>query len=216
METGKFTIPAVVVKYRAEGDKEWKEVLADAVNIEVLSSLDEKALEGDIKDIKGPVSYWDKTYIYIILVIVTAIALILFVIIYLQKRRKTKEVIIPIVPAHEIAYEALKTLMGKDYLATGNIQEYYFELSNIVRHYIENRFQLKAPEMTTEEFLLTLKESEVLNSEQKSLVKDFLSQCDMVKFAKYLPEKKEIDLSYESARNLVDQTKETVIQGAVR
>ncbi len=212
-ETGKFTIPAVVVKYRSDGEKEWKELLADEVNIEVLSSLDEKALEGDIRDIKGPVSYWDKTYIYIILGIVAAIALILFVIIYLQKRRKTKEVAIPSIPAHEIAYEALKKLMVKDYLSTGQVQEFYFELSNIARHYIEDRFQLKAPEMTTEEFLITLKKSEVLNAEQKILVKDFLSQCDMVKFAKYLPQKNEIDSSYESAKNLVDQTKETVSQG---
>ena len=215
-ETGTFTIPSIVVKYRSDGEKEWKEVLADAVNIEVLSSLDEKALEGDIRDIKGPVSYWDKTYIYIILGIVAAIALILFIIIFLQKRRKIKEVVIPKVPAHEIAYEALKKLMVKDYLSTGKVQEFYFELSNIARHYIEDRFQLKAPEMTTEEFLITLKKSEVLNSEQKSLVKDFLSQCDMVKFAKYLPQKNEIDSSYESAKNLVDQTKETVSQGETR
>lgn len=212
-ETGKFTMPAVVVKYRTKGEEEWQEVLADEVNIEVLSSLDEKALEGDIKDIKGPVSYWDKTYIYIILGIVTAIALILSIIIYLQKRRKTIEVAIPTVPAHEIAYEALKKLMVKDYLSTGKVQEFYFELSNIARHYIENRFQLKAPEMTTEEFLLTLKESAVLNSEQKSLVKDFLSHCDMVKFAKYLPQKNEIDASYESAKNLVDQTRERTSTG---
>jgi len=205
----------VVVKYKTTGEEAWKEVLADAVNIEVLSSLDEKALEGDIRDIKGPVKYWDKTYIYIILLVVIIIALILFIIIFLQKRRKTKEAVIPIVPAHDIAYLALKQLMGKDYLSTGRIQEYYFELSNIVRHYIENRFQLKAPEMTTEEFLLKLKESEVLNSEQKSLVKDFLSHCDMVKFAKYLPRKNEIDSSYESAKNLVDQTKKTVLQGVV-
>ncbi len=215
-ETGKFTIPSIVVKYRYTGEEVWEEVLADEVNIEVLSSLDEKALEGDIRDIKGPVSYWDKTYLYIILGIVTVIALILFIIMFLQKRRKTKEVEKPSIPAHEIAYEALKKLMLKDYLSTGKVQEFYFELSNIARHYIENRFQLKAPEMTTEEFLITLKESAVLNSEQKSLVKDFLSHCDMVKFAKYLPQKNEIDSSYESAKNLVDQTKETVSTGETR
>ena len=106
--------------------------------------------------------------------------------------------------------------MGKEYLSTGKVQEFYFELSNIARHYIEDRFKLKAPEMTTEEFLTTLKKSEALNSEQKSLVKDFLSHCDMVKFAKYLPQKKEIDSSYESAKNLVDQTKEIVSQGETR
>ena len=103
--------------------------------------------------------------------------------------------------------------MGKEYLSSGKVQDFYVELSNIVRHYIENRFQLKAPEMTTEEFLLTLKESTVLNSEQKSLVKDFLSHCDMVKFAKYFPQKDEIDSSYESAKNLVDQTRERALTG---
>jgi hypothetical protein len=215
-ETGTFTIPAIVVKYRSRGEDEWKEILSDSVKIEVLSSLDETALEGDIKDIKGPVSYWDKKYIIILLSIVIVIALILFIIIFLQKRRKTKEVRIPAVPAHELAYKALQSLMAKDYLSIGKVQEYYVELSNIMRHYIENRFQLKAPEMTTEEFLLTLRESVVLNPEQKSLVRDFLSHCDMVKFAKYLPAKNEIDASYESAKNLVDQTKETLMQGADR
>ena len=53
---------------------------------------------------------------------------------------------------------------------------------------------------------------EILNNEQKGDVRDFLSHCDMVKFAKYLPDQREIELSYESAKKLVDGTKEPAVQ----
>ena len=101
------------------------------------------------------------------------------------------------------------SLTEEDYLKTGETREYYFELSDIVRHYLENRFHLKAPEMTTDEFLNNLKSTKVLRSEHKSLLRDFLSHCDMVKFARYKPEENEIESSYESAQNLVEQTKQT-------
>jgi hypothetical protein len=64
--------------------------------------------------------------------------------------------------------------------------------------------------MTTEEFLNTLKDSKVLNAGRKILLKDFLSHCDMVKFAKYLPDEKEIEASYGSAKRFIDETREAV------
>ena len=89
------------------------------------------------------------------------------------------------------------------------IKEIYIELSDIVRHYLENRFILRAPEMTTEEFLDKLKDTDMLSYDQKILLKDFLFHCDLVKFARYGPTEKEIDSSFKSAENLVDQTKRT-------
>jgi transglutaminase-like putative cysteine protease len=166
----------------------------------------------DIRDIKGPVGLYNLTYLYVVLAIIAVIILIVLIVRFLKKRRRPQETFTPPRPAHEIAYEALKELMNRDYLRTGKVREYYFELSDIVRHYIEDRFQMKAPEMTTEEFLATLKYSGVLNNEQKGDVRDFLSHCDMVKFAKYLPDQREIELSYESAKKLVDGTKETAVQ----
>ena len=62
--------------------------------------------------------------------------------------------------------------------------------------------------MTTDEFLSNLKNTDLLRSEHKNLLRDFLSHCDMVKFARYHPEETETASSYESARNLVEQTKE--------
>lgn len=167
------------------------------------------AAEGtDIRDIKGPLSIQGPAYLYILIALLAAIIITVLVVLFLKKRKKPEETVIPPVPAHETAYRAFDELMKKDCLKKGRVREYYFELSDIVRHYLENRFSLRAPEMTTEEFLSTLRDSDILNPGQKGLMREFLSHCDMVKFAKYLPDQKEAESSYESARKIVDETKE--------
>lgn len=155
-------------------------------------------------------NYYDRTYLYIFLAALALIIIIILVFKFLKKRKKTEQIITPLRPAHETAFEALRNLLNKNYLKTVKVREYYFELSDIVRHYVEDRFQLRAPEMTTEEFLSTLKDSSVLNAGQKTLLKDFLSHCDMVKFAKYLPDEKESEASYESAKRFIEETKEVI------
>lgn len=207
-ETGIYTIPAANIGFRERGKEEWHDISTEEITVEVKSLLDESAESAEIKDIAGPRSVYDMRFMYIILAIAALIALIALIIIILKKRKKSKEAAVPAPPAHLIALESLRELMKKDYLKSGKIQEYYFELSDIVRHYLENRFYLKAPEMTTEEFLNYLRSTDKLRSEHKSLLREFLAHCDMVKFARYHPEEKEIESSYESARRLVEQTKE--------
>jgi hypothetical protein len=90
----------------------------------------------------------------------------------------------------------------------GQVKEYYTRLSDIVRHYLENRFSYRAPEMTTEEFLSFVRGSSRLAGKHKELLADFLSKCDMVKFAKYGPTPIEILDSFKAAESLVEQTKE--------
>ncbi len=96
----------------------------------------------------------------------------------------------------------------KDYIRKGKTKAYYIELSDIMRRYLENRFNIRAPEMTTEEFLIKVKEDSVLSLEHKGLLRDFLLNCDLVKFAKYQPAEQEAGLSFASAKKLIDQTKE--------
>jgi hypothetical protein len=153
-------------------------------------------------------SYYDWTYLYFFLASLALIIIVILVRTFLKKRKKPKHLITQLRPAHETALEALRNLSKKDYIKTGKVREYYFELSDIARHYVEARFQLRAPEMTTEEFLSTLKDSSALRTGQKTLLKDFLSHCDMVKFAKYQPDENESEASYESARRFIDETKE--------
>lgn len=206
-KTGEYTIPKAIIRYKEKNQNHWQEIETNEVKIEVQSVLKKADDTSDIRDIKNPISFPHRLNPYLI---AGSFIFVAFVMVLLGKfLMKKKEIpkTFPSKPAHEIAYEALKELKEKDYIRLGRIKEYYIELSNIVRRYLENRFNIKAPEMTTEEFLIKAKEAKELSFEHKSLLRDFLSHCDLVKFARYGPSAKEIDSSFESAKTLIDQTK---------
>jgi hypothetical protein len=79
-------------------------------------------------------------------------------------------------------------------------------VSDTVRQYLEERFQFHAPERTTEEFLHELKATDLLLPQQKESLGEFLSVCDMVKFARYEPGQPELQALHESAIRLIDET----------
>jgi hypothetical protein len=212
-ETGEFTIPAAIIKYRNGSTSGWEEVITEGISITVQSLLNKTDHTTAPRDIRGPHSINNLKYLYIAIAVIAIIAIAIAVFMFLKRRKEIETTTSPLPPAHETALKSLKELMSKDYIGKGKIQEYYYELSNIVRHYLEDRFYLKAPEMTTEEFLVHLKYTDKLNSSHKSLLQEFLSQCDMVKFAKHLPEQQEILSSYGSAQRLVEQTKEIFVTG---
>lgn len=205
--SGGHVIPASVIKYRKNGSSEWQELSAKEVKLEVKSVLEGAQDQKDIRDIRGPKAFAGKIWLYalngIILLLIGAAVLGLIIL-----RKKRKEEKAPPRPAHVIAYEALGLLEKKDYIRRRQIKAYYTELSLIARHYLENRFNIRAPEMTTEEFLIKVKEGGALSFEHKGLLREFLSCCDLVKFAKYEPVDEQAALSLASAKKLIGQTKE--------
>ena len=210
--SGKYSIPEATIKYRKKGQEEYQEVSTDEITIEVESILESAEDKRDIREIAGPIGFPIKIpwYVWVVLALIVLAAGIAF---FLFKQKKTQSIFIPPRPAHEIAYEALEVLKQKEYLKRREFKLYYIELSDIVRRYLENRFNLRAPEMTTEEFLNSVKDNKALSYEHKSLLRDFLSHCDLVKFAKYEPAEKEANLSFESAKRLIDQTKDQSVEG---
>ena len=94
----------------------------------------------------------------------------------------------------------------------GRIREFYDKLSDCLRHYIEYRFKLRAPERTTEEFLLEVQGADVLIVERQEDLKKFLEHCDLVKFAKYQPDAEQINGALEMVKDFVDKTKDLQCQ----
>jgi hypothetical protein len=118
-----------------------------------------------------------------------------------QKRRtdaETEAAIPPGVRAREQLREAL-TLLGRP-------EPFCVAVSGIVRLYLEEQFRLRAPERTTEEFLEELKSSALLALSQKESLGEFLSHCDLVKFARYEPNRAELRHLYDAALRLVEET----------
>jgi hypothetical protein len=94
------------------------------------------------------------------------------------------------------------------------VDGWYVELSAIVRRYLENRFNLRAPELTTEEFLREARRSSELTREHRDLLTAFLEGCDRVKFAGYVPGESESLEALASARRFVEETRMTLEAGA--
>jgi hypothetical protein len=118
-------------------------------------------------------------------------------------------VVLPGLP-HEDAYEALDELEGAGLLQRGAVKEFHIRVSEIIRTYVEGRFDVYALEMTTPEVMAGLRRRDV-DGEVLGEFVDFLDRCDLVKFAKVRPG---VDACFEmlaSARRIVDQTKPTPV-----
>ena len=112
--------------------------------------------------------------------------------------------------AWEIAQEDLDALLRSPRPSSGEIGPFFVDLSDIIRRYLENRFSLRSPELTTERFLELVSDSPDLSRKHQSLLRNFLSQCDLVKFAGHIPTSEAIEEVIEAARLFLDETRESV------
>ncbi len=196
---GKYQIPPIEIRYRKKGDKDWKTALTKTLNVTIASVLPKDKPAADIKDVKKPLSYFEINF-FLIIGVVLLIAAITSAILYKFRKKKP-----PIRLPHETALEELEAIRA-NFLKNSDIKEYYAGISDCVRRYIERSFRLRAPEMTTEEFLSSLKVSTALPLDQKDLLKDFLSACDLVKFARYNPAKGEMETVFQAAKKFIDMS----------
>jgi hypothetical protein len=110
-------------------------------------------------------------------------------------------------PAHEVAYDRLRALVQARLVEAGRIKEFYQAVSDILRHYIEDRFKLHAPEQTTEEFLFTLAQTDGLPESDKVRLGEFLQHCDLVKFARHEPTADQIQQTFDLVKAFIEKTR---------
>jgi hypothetical protein len=84
---------------------------------------------------------------------------------------------------------------------------WFVELSSIVRAYVEQRYRIRAPELTTEEFLQVAVAAAAMSDDQRALLSQFLERCDRVKFAGYRPDAEESITTLKAARGFVEDTR---------
>ena len=84
---------------------------------------------------------------------------------------------------------------------------WFVALSAIVRHYLEQRYEIRAPELTSEEFLQVATARPELSADHRGLLCSFLERCDRVKFAGYRPDADESLATLKAARGFVEDTR---------
>src|SRR5262249_4590664 len=127
-------------------------------------------------------------------------------VIAIRRRRRTAVVR----DALEDALARLAALEAGGLPAPEAADSWYVEISAIVRRYLEDRFALRAPELTTEEFLARAGDSARLALAHRALLRSFLERCDRVKFAAYRPPESESREVIAAARRFLEETRPTV------
>jgi len=200
-------IPSVAVEYRAADDTSFKKIISDSVVVNVHTVPVSTAEE--IKDVKSPLTI---PYDWRLLLLWLTIAIIVLILgNYLYKKYKRSKADQPIekkvitVLPHVIAMNELEKLEKEQLWQKGFIKDYHSRITEIIRNYFEERFDLPAMELTTTEtiqHLKSIKETEnILN-----ITNDFLSNADLVKFAKFQPLESVNEEMMKQAKEIVQST----------
>lgn len=172
--------------------------------------------EADIKDIKKimevPFSLWDwilvRKYWFLGGLALIILGLVAFILIKRFKKPSTEEeVVVPKEEADVVAMRQLKKLENAELWQNGKINQYYTELSHILRQYLENRFHLSALEKTTDEIQMLLKYHKEVKGKHREQLIELMQVCDMAKFAKQEPLASENKEAIAFAYKFVEDTK---------
>ncbi len=168
-----------------------------------------------IRDIKKPIQtpwtfkeFWSE-WGNLILIIFFSLLVIAAGIYYLIRRKKNKPIFAapkPKIPPHITAKENLEKLNEKKLCKKGKVKKHYTELTEIVRVYIEDRFNIPAMEYISYQIIAALSIGKKIDEETISKLQSLLTTADMVKFAKALPLEHENDLCMKNAYFFVEKT----------
>ncbi len=156
-----------------------------------------------LRDIRGPIdieSPW--TWLWAVLALAAVTAGILLAWRWWQRKQQSGETGIPALSPEEAALRRLQAALAW----IGDPERFVVEVSEAARDYLEGRFGLRAPERTTEEFLAELSGSVALDGRHKELLADFLTRCDLVKFARAVVDQAELHALHQAAVRLVEET----------
>ena len=166
-----------------------------------------------IKTIQGEPYQFDdfKPYVWYVILALVIIGLILYFV-FKKKKEEIEEVVIPSLPPFEEAIQKFHELDEKLLWQNNQVKEYYSELTEIVRGFIERELKVPALESTTDELIETLTDfadSESISTTKETIKKlrDLLREADFVKFAKSKPLSEQIQFNRKEAEEVVTELK---------
>ncbi|MCX6147668.1 MAG: hypothetical protein NTW25_10550 [Candidatus Kapabacteria bacterium] len=204
-DSGNYEVPAYILLYDKKGFDTPFPVSSNSHLLHFNTLQVDK--DKEIKDIKNPLDVPFNILDYIWYFVAVAL-LILAVYIFLYYRLKKKEIkeeprYDPKIPPHISALEALKLLDNKKLWQSGQIKNYYSELTDILRLYIERTFVINAFEMISEEIYIALVKMKI-ESESTTDLNKIMQLSDLAKFAKASPEPFENSLCMDLAIKFVN------------
>ncbi|MBR8534850.1 hypothetical protein KDU71_04700 [Carboxylicivirga sediminis] len=212
-DSGLHYIPPIV--FEEASQKLGKAIQTEPMALMVVNPFDEVDPQKGIVDIKQPMQApFHLSELYKYLPWVLGIILLAGIVTFIILRYFGKEVPVkifakpaPVIPPHVKALEALDKIKQEKLWQHNRIKEYYSGVSDTLRHYIEERFEIRAMEQTTDEIMDSFKGIDFRDGKSIDNLRQILITSDLVKFAKHEPLPDENDLSMINAFFFVNQTK---------
>ncbi len=219
LEPGEVAVPALVVKYGPAVTTQPAtrpvseplpsgELTSEALKVTVKSSLKEGEGPSQPRDITGtltppapPVPLWVKLTIAAGILVACAIVYWAYRVLRARALRPP-----PPIPPDRWALGQLEGLSAPDPANRPLLASYYYRLTEIVRAYIERQYGLRAPDMTTEEFLVHVSRDRHGERYQVEHLRAFLEACDLVKYAAWTPTREDSASALTTARRYVQET----------
>lgn len=180
------------------------------VNVATIAIDTTKVKRFPIKSIRSEPYIFDdfKTYIYILLVALAIIGFWIYWFVFRKQEVAAEEEIYSTLPPYEEAIFRLNELDEKLLWQNNKVKEYYSELTEIVRGYMERELKVPTLEKTTDEVLDMLKDfkdAATIQTSEETIKKlrDLLHEADLVKFAKSKPLAIEIEENRKDAENVI-------------
>lgn len=145
------------------------------------------------------------SYTAMLVVIVTGLALIGWAAWALMPREVVE--VVAVVPPERTAIEALGSLRARLPQTTDAIPPFVDDVSAVLRGYVEAKFGVAAPDLTTDEFLARAAEHHPALAERREVLQPFLTQCDLVKFANHRPSLDAPPALLSTAEAFVEETR---------
>jgi len=205
--TGEYVIPPIEITY-TDQDGEKGSISSERIFITVKSVGATEAEMEDIRGLKPPIDVRGGSKIPYL----AALGLLVALLAWFYFRSRAKGLKIPEIPeelkrpAWEVAISELDALRESDLLRKKLTKPYYINLSEIIRKYIQRRFQVVALDRTTQEIKQELKGIRI-DRGIIELIHSLLQDCDLVKFAKFIPPETQINQNFEQAFEIVESTK---------
>ena len=161
-----------------------------------------------IHEVPFSIGYWIRAHLVELLAGLGALVLIIAGLFYLTRKRKTVPAPVveaPLEPVHLRTLRALRELDASRLWQQGEHKAYHSRVTDLLRSYIEERYQVPAMESSTDELLQELRVSP-LNSEQRTHLENMLRLADLVKFAKAKPTPVENEQMMAGAIRFVEAT----------
>lgn len=189
------------------------------INVATVEIDTTKIKKYPIKSIKSEPYVFDdfKMYIYLLLAALAIIGFWIYYFVIRKRKVQEEKPLYKMLPPFEEAIYKLNELDSKLLWQNNHVKEYYSELTEIVRNYIERELQVPALEKTTDEIIEMLRDfqnANTINTSKETIkkLKELLQEADLVKFAKSKPMSIEIEEDRKDAQEIISNLKPNPIK----